>query len=95
MSPKNYDTARVYGTLAITLLDDNGTVSLVPSRLRGSGQIDDYNFDEHPGQPLRNLQTEAASKYVGSGTNYNIYGYGTAKLSTAKWYNPLRILSPY
>ncbi|WP_255489689.1 RHS repeat domain-containing protein [Dysgonomonas sp. 25] len=95
MSPKNYDTARVYGTLAITLLDDNGTASIVPSRYRDSGQIDDYNFDQHPGQPLRNLQTRAASKYAGAGTGYNIYGYGTAKLSTDKWYNPLRILSPY
>ncbi|NDV97639.1 RHS repeat-associated core domain-containing protein [Dysgonomonas sp. 521] len=29
MSPKNYVTARVYGTLAITLLDDNGTASVM------------------------------------------------------------------
>jgi len=71
----NENTARVYGTLTLTLLDANtGEVKI---GARNTAFIDDYNFNRHEGGNFgRNIATWMARRVVGEGTPFNIYGYG-------------------
>ena len=69
------NTARVYGTLTLNLLDSNtGEVKIGKKNI---AFIDEYDFDRHEGGNLfRNIATWGARRIVGEGTPFNIYGYG-------------------
>ena len=73
----NLETGLVYGTLAITLLDEEGKVRV------GSinNLVDVYDFDYQKGRFLRNFATKIGKTFAGKGEKYKIfgYGYGTVK----------------
>ncbi|MDU1893131.1 MAG: hypothetical protein E6767_20835, partial [Dysgonomonas sp.] len=78
----NSSTGLVYGTLAITLLDEQGNVSLVPNKYSSIGAIDDYSFEMREGQPLRNVATVLGQTVAGGGNSFLFKGYGNAKIQT-------------
>lgn len=77
-SPKyaNRKTGLVYGTIRISLLNNNGEVKLGMD----NGYLDNYGFEMQKGRRLRNIATKIGSWVEGNGTPFNIYNYGTAKI---------------
>ena len=67
------DIGRVYGSLTLTMLDlQTGEVGV--GNLNDS-YIDTYDFNSG-GTLLRDVATHVASKIVGEGTSFKIYGWG-------------------
>ena len=82
----DYTTGRVYGTIKLTLQDDNGTVQLGSS----NGYLDKYDFDIKENKSnnfkvgLRNFGTRVGKALAGNGTPYLIYTYGTGKVQKSE-----------
>lgn len=82
----DYTTGRVYGTIKLSLMDENGTV-----RLGGSnGHLDTYDFDIKENKNnnfktgLRNFGTSVGRAFAGKGTAYKIYTYGNGSVEKTK-----------
>ena len=78
LDPKklNLQTGLVYGTILVTLMNNDGAVKLG----NNSGLLDVYNFDMQQGRPYRNFATQLGSIIAGNGTSFNIYHYGQGKV---------------
>ena len=73
----NLKTGLVYGTLGMTLLDNEGNVRIGAK----NGLIDIYDFDYQKGRPFRNFATKIGSAFAGYGKSYKIFGYGFGKVN--------------
>ena len=68
----NPQTALVFGSIKVTLLNTTGTV-----QIGTNGYIDTYDFDQkNGGDPFRNFATKIGNAFAGKGIGFNIYGYG-------------------
>jgi len=76
-SPKyaNFSTGLVYGTIKVTLLDDNGTVCLGNCN---TNFLDNFGFELQQGRTYRNFATKVGHFLAGNGIPFNIYTYGRA-----------------
>jgi len=75
-SNANLETGLVYGTIKLTLLDNEGT-----TKLGGKGnKLDTYDFDYKKGRTRRNVATFLGEVVAGKGKGYDIYTYGNTKL---------------
>lgn len=75
----NTQTALIYGSIKVTLLNNDGTVTLGTNNY-----IDTYDFDHHAnGDIFRNFATKIGKAVAGEGMRYKIYGYGTGHVSHA------------
>lgn len=77
----NQATGRVYGTIKLTLDDENGTVTLGGK----DGYLDTYNFEQKKSdgslkRELRNLGTKVGEILAGKGIEYKIFNYGKGKV---------------
>ncbi len=76
----NLKTGLVYGTLLLTLTNENtGTVVIGKNN-----KIDEYDFDHQKGRFFRNIATKIGEKVAGKGTSYIIYGYGLGSVKVKK-----------
>ena len=78
LDPRNFNmqTGLVYGTIQITLISNDGRVSLGNK----NGVLDIYNFDMQNGRNIRNIATRLGSIVAGKGTPFIIYHYGQGKI---------------
>ena len=82
----DYTTGRVYGTIKLSLTDENGTVKLGGN----NGHLDTYDFDIKENKSnnfktgLRNFGTRVGRAVAGEGTAYKIYTYGTGTVEKSK-----------
>lgn len=82
----DYTTGRVYGTIKLSLTDENGTVKLGGS----NGHLDTYDFDIKENKSnnfkvgLRNFGTRVGKALAGKGTAYKIFTYGTGQVEKSK-----------
>ena len=75
----NTQTALIYGSIKVTLLNNDGTVTLGTNNY-----IDTYDFDHHAnGDIFRNFATKIGKVVAGEGMRYKIYGYGTGHVGHA------------
>jgi RHS repeat-associated protein len=82
VSPQNanLETGLVYGTLTLTLTNENkGTVEIGQNN-----KIDVYDFDQQKGRTFRNIATKIGETLAGKGTAYTIYGYGIGIVKVKK-----------
>ena len=77
-SSPNLETGLVYGTIKLTMVDDNGSTKLGGK----NGLLDIYNFENQSGRPFRNFATNIGKAMAGSGTDFKIYNYGTGMLKS-------------
>ena len=79
-------TGRVYGTIKLSLTDENGTVKLGGN----NGHLDTYDFDIKENKSnnfktgLRNFGTRVGRALAGKGTAYKIYTYSTGTVEKSK-----------
>lgn len=78
LDPRNFNmqTGLVYGTIQVTLISNDGRVSLGNK----NGVLDIYNFDMQNGRNIRNIATRLGSIVAGKGTPFIIYHYGQGKI---------------
>lgn len=78
LGPRNFNmqTGLVYGTIQVTLISNDGRVSLGNK----NGVLDIYNFDMQNGRNIRNIATRLGSIVAGKGTPFIIYHYGQGKI---------------
>ena len=73
----NIKTGLVYGTLTITLLNNESGCVMIGDE---SGRIDNYGFEMHHGRTLRNIATLFGKLVAGKGKPYDINGYNYGKI---------------
>ncbi|MFY7938244.1 MAG: RHS repeat domain-containing protein [Flavobacterium sp.] len=81
----NQDTGRVYGTIKLTLDNENGTTTLGGK----NGYLDTYNFEQKKSdgtlkRELRNFGTKVGEILAGKGIEYKIFNYGKGKVEETK-----------